>query len=118
MHSHRASDGSSQPPPKPPHPAASSLRLIPPSLAIQVGGALVDGACRVWLSGGSRPSPNHNHNPRPDLALSYLALTLNHTNPNPDPSPIALTLALYLTQAALDIAPTEGCEQLGCEIFD
>ena len=81
---------------------------------MQVGGAHVDGACRVWLSGGARPSPNHNHNPSPYPKPN----SKNHPNSNPDPSPIALTLALTLTQAALDIAPTEGCEQLGCEIFD
>ena len=81
---------------------------------MQVGGAHVDGACRMWLSGGARPSPNHNHNPSPYPKPN----PKNHTNSNPDPSPIALTLALTLTQAALDIAPTEGCEQLGCEIFD
>ena len=83
---------------------------------MQVGGAHVDGACRVWLSGGARPSRDHNHNPSPSPLKPQP--TLNHTIPDPDPSPIALTLALTLTQAALDIAPTEGCEQLGCEIFD
>ena len=60
---------------------------------MQVGGAHVDGACRVWLSGGARPSRDHNHNPSPNPKLQPYP-TLNHTYPNADPSPIALILAI------------------------